>query len=107
MQQLHSIILTVYTFSWWYLQKFKTSSLGIVLQIDRLRLSVDQDLRGAIGFGGTVVRATTFHLWDRGSNSRNRLMWKESVNALPIESRGFSPGAPVSSHGESRQGGLG
>jgi hypothetical protein len=29
------------------------------------------------------VRASDFHLWDRGFNSRYGLMWKGSVNTLP------------------------
>jgi hypothetical protein len=38
------------------------------------------------GFGGAVVRASSFHLWDRGFDSRYgrmTLLWKESFNALP------------------------
>ena len=31
---------------------------------------------------GAVVRASAFHLWDRGFDFRYGLMWKESVNAL-------------------------
>jgi hypothetical protein len=43
-------------------------------------------------FGGAIVRASGFHLWDRGFDSRYglmRLMWKESVNALPKVVMGF------------------
>jgi hypothetical protein len=36
-----------------------------------------------ICFGGAIVRASAFHLWDRGFDSCYELMWKESVNALP------------------------
>jgi hypothetical protein len=31
---------------------------------------------------GAVIRASAFLFWDRGFDSRYRLMWKESVNAL-------------------------
>jgi hypothetical protein len=34
-------------------------------------------------FRGGVVRASAFHLWDRGFDSCYRHMWKESVNVLP------------------------
>jgi hypothetical protein len=57
------------------------------------------------GFGGAGVKATAFHLWVRGFDSRYGLMWR--VSQRSAESRGFSPGAPVSSHRESWQGGLG
>jgi hypothetical protein len=53
------------------------------------------------GFGG----ASAFPLWERRFGFRYGLTWKESVQ-LSAESRGFSPGAPVSSHRESWQGGL-
>jgi hypothetical protein len=33
-------------------------------------------------FGVTILRANTFHLWNRGFDSRYGLMWKESVDAL-------------------------
>jgi hypothetical protein len=33
-------------------------------------------------FGGAVVRASAFHLWDREFESRYGLMWKESINDL-------------------------
>jgi hypothetical protein len=56
--------------------------------------------------GGAIIRASAFHLWVRGFDSRYGLMWKESVNALPKVVQGF-PGALVSSHRKSWQGGLG
>jgi hypothetical protein len=35
-------------------------------------------------FGGAGVRASAFHLWDGGFDSRYGLMWKESVtDTLP------------------------
>ena len=37
-------------------------------------------------FGGAIVRASAFHLWDRGFESRFGLatpIWEELVNALP------------------------
>jgi hypothetical protein len=57
-------------------------------------------------FGGEIVRASAFHLGDRGFDSHGglvTLMWEESVN----ECRGRSPGTRVSSHRECWQGGLG
>jgi hypothetical protein len=57
------------------------------------------------GFGGAVVRASTFHLWDGGFDSRYGLAQKDCLRSA--KSRGFSPGAPVSSLRESWQGGLG
>jgi hypothetical protein len=48
-----------------------------------------------------VVRASVFHFWVRGLDSRYGLMWKESVIALP-KVVGF-----LQFSGESWQGGLG
>jgi hypothetical protein len=54
--------------------------------------------------GGAVIRASAFHLWERGFDSRYGHGWKESVNALPkvfSECSGFLP------HGECWQVRLG
>ena len=62
------------------------------------------------GFGGAVVRASAFHLWDMSSilaEDFTHHTHVKRVSQRSAESRGFSPGTPVSSHRESWQGGLG
>jgi hypothetical protein len=55
-----------------------------------------------IGFGGEVVSALAFL-----NATRTQTSCEKSKSQRSAESRGFSPGTPVSSHRESRQGGLG
>ena len=59
------------------------------------------------GFGGSVVKATSSHHWGYGFESVSSL-WShvEGVRQHSAESRGFSPGSPVSSQGKTWQGGL-
>jgi hypothetical protein len=54
------------------------------------------------GFGGAIVRARAFHLWYRGFDSRcgRYDIHVKRVSQRSAESRGFSPGTPVSSHRE-------
>jgi hypothetical protein len=70
----------------------------------------DWSRENILGFGGAIVRASAFHLWDRWFDSRYGLMhdtYVKRVSQRSTESRGFSPGTPVSSHRECWQGGLG
>ena len=58
------------------------------------------------GFGGEVIRALAFHLLGPEFDSHCFSMWLEPspnvkrVSQRSAESRGFSPGTPVSSHRE-------
>ena len=62
-----------------------------------------------------MVRPLAFHLLGRGFDSQARFLnairtqssCEKSKSLRSVESRGFPPGTPVSSHRESRQGGLG
>ena len=61
-------------------------------------------------FGGAVVRASAFHLWVLSSilaEDFTHHTHVKRVSQRSAESRGFSPGTPVSSHRESWLGGLG
>jgi hypothetical protein len=58
----------------------------------------------------SVVRASSFHLWDRGFNScyyMTHVIYVTRISQRSAKSRGFSPGAPVSSRKENWQGVLG
>ena len=65
--------------------------------------------------GGVVVRPLAFHLQGRGFDSqagflsaiRTQSSCEKSESLRSVQYRGFPPGTPVSSHRESRQGGLG
>jgi hypothetical protein len=49
-----------------------------------MKKAVEEGLRGRWwGFGGAVVRASTFHLWVCGFDSHYGLVWNDSVNTLP------------------------
>jgi hypothetical protein len=68
-----------------------------------------------IVLSGEEVSALAFHLWGRRSKpqwellnaTRTQSSCEKSKSQRSAESRGISPGTPLSSHRESWQGGLG
>ena len=72
------------------------------------RMHVFSSLENVWGFGDAVVRASAFHLWDRQGPFTSEIvrsilatdLCEKSQSTRSAESRGFSPGAPVSSHAQ-------
>ena len=95
--------------SWGFLFPGGSSFLGVPLQCVRWNLNNNNNKQLLIvvniiilGFGGVVVRASAFHLWVRGFDSRYGIRTHvKRVSQRSAESRECPP---VSSHKESWQG---
>ena len=78
-----------------------------ILWVPRSKFMQQRTMWTTWGFGGAIVRASAFHLWVRGFESRfGRYTHVRRVSLRSVKSRGFSPGTPVSSHFKCWQAGL-